>query len=94
MTKEEANKLIAKGYRRTSRKYGLIARIDRPDWKEYMAIKHSPWSLEEGLVWVRCLGKAAPDHYRRCYSTSKMEVGQSSGLKIPCSNWDETEYIP
>ena len=70
-----AKELMEMGYRVTSRKWGLVSRIDRPDWKEYMAKHHSPHSLEEGLEWVKLLGEAgAEDHYRRVYSEDTLEV--------------------
>lgn len=75
------------GYRITSRKYGMISRIDRDDWKEYMAEKHAPWDIEEGRKWVRVLGDLhAADHYRRVYSKDTLEIGSKAlKLKIPNS---------
>lgn len=37
--------LVKQGYRRTSRKYGHISRVDRPDWLEYLKEKML-WSYE------------------------------------------------
>lgn len=66
-------KLIADGYCRVSRKYMVLARIDRPKWREYMAKDHAPWDVEgEGMKWASSEGMA--DHYRRCYSQHKFEV--------------------
>jgi len=94
--KLSVKELIAKGYRRTSNKFGVVSRIDRPDWRGYMALKHSPWSLEAGMDWVKLLEKTpgqAEDHYRRCYSEDTLEIGRSAGLKVPPSNWDATGYV-
>ena len=75
------------GYRIISRKYGIISRIDRNDWREYMAKKYAPWDIEEGLKWVRTLGdRGAADHYRRIYSKDTLEIGRKAlKLKIPNS---------
>lgn len=76
-----------KGYRIVSRKYGIISRIDREDWKEYMAEKHAPWDIEEGLAWIKHLGDLhAADFYRRCHSKDTVELGRKAlTLKIPNS---------
>lgn len=86
----------AQGYRIVSRKYGIISRIDREDWKEAMAKAHAPWDIEEGRKWVRTLGdRGAADHYRRCYSKDNVELGgRALTLKIPNSNDDVADpYI-
>lgn len=90
MTKQE---LIDKGYCVTSRRFGIVSKIDRSDWKEYMAEKHSPWSVEEGLRWVECLGNDAEDHYRRCYSQDQIEFGSYSRVKgLPKSHTTITGF--
>jgi hypothetical protein len=90
-------KLMALGYRRTSNAFGIVSRIDREDWKEHMAIRHSPWSLEEGMEWIKCLGESsAEDHYRRCYSKDNIEFGKRLAYKvkhIESSNGAPTGYI-
>jgi hypothetical protein len=75
------------GYRIVSRKYGIIARIDRPDWKEFLAEEHAPWDIEEGRDWVAALGdRRAADYYRRVYSKDTIELGREAvALKIPNS---------
>jgi len=85
--------LIKRGYRRTNNKYGLISRIDRPDWKEFMAKSHSPWNIEAGMRWVESLGESASDYYRIVYSHDTIEVGQRYGKLIPPSHIDPVEYI-
>lgn len=78
---------VAEGYRITSRKYGLISRIDRDDWKEFMAEQHAPWDIEEGRKWIRAMGDLhAADQYRRVYSKDTLELGRKAvTLKIPNS---------
>lgn len=86
--------LAAMGYRRTSNRHCLVSRVDRPDWREHMAQKHAPWDPEgQGVAWVKCLGKGAADHYRRCYSNDTMTVGPEVSRRIPGSIWDETGYV-
>jgi hypothetical protein len=68
---------IALGYKCISRRYGIVARIDRDDWLEHMARQHAPWSLADGMKWVRALGRAAAaDHYRRVYSKDTLTLGE------------------
>lgn len=67
--------LIAQGYCRVSNKHLTVARIDRADWKAFMARERAPWdSAGEGMDWVEALHKhrQAADHYRRCYSKDKV----------------------
>lgn len=69
----------AEGYRITSRKYGTVSRIDRPDWKEFL--------LEEYPNWIGIMTDVQiADHYRRCYSKDKIDLGRKAlTLKIPNS---------
>jgi len=67
------------GYRIVSRKYGMISRVDRPDWKEFMR--------DEKRV------KPNADFYRRVYSKDTLELGRKVIGKIPTSDWDETGYV-
>lgn len=82
-----AAEYIAQGYRVTSNKHRMISRIDRDDWKEYMAKGHSPWDWEgEGLKWVRILGdRSAADHYRRVYSRDTLTVSAAIIKAMPNS---------
>lgn len=90
-----AKELIAQGYRRISNAFCHLSRVDREDWKEYMAKKHSPWSTEEGLRWVELLveSESATDMYRRGYSKDVIIVPQEIYKQIPGSNWDDTGYV-
>jgi hypothetical protein len=83
LTLEQA---LSKGYAIVSRMHRIASRIDRPDWKRSMAIRHSPWSLEDGMDWVRILGnRGAADQYRRVYSKDQIEVPISWVSKMPNS---------
>lgn len=74
--KEDVPAMIAAGYRRTSRKFLGLCRIDRPDWREYMAFQRAPWDpAGEGMNWVNGIGGA--DHYRRCYSEDRIQLADS-----------------
>lgn len=85
----EAMRLASLGYRRVSNKHRIIARVDRPDWQDYMASTHPL-----GMEWVNCLGKGAPDHYRRCHSDDWLEgVPPAVFRLIPASGWDDTGYV-
>lgn len=79
---------IDRGYRVTSRAWGMIARVDRPDWKEYMASKHP-----SGRAWVKSLGDTAADHYRRVYSKDRLEIKYAAKY-IPNSSFDPIGYVP
>ena len=90
---DEAQYLINQGYAITSRKFGILSRIDRPDWREAMALKHAPWDAAgEGMRWVRALGNGAADFYRRVYSRDKITV---KGLEkqIPNSAFANYTYV-
>lgn len=92
--KMNKNDLIKKGFCLTSNKFGIISRIDRPDWKNHMAILHTPWSLEEGLRWIDCLGEMdAEDFYRRCHTKDKIELGMNKGKTFPRSHTTITGYV-
>lgn len=71
----EAARLAASGYRPVSRRHRSLSRIDRQDWREWMARDHTRGfrgpaerNLAEGRSWVECLGQGAADHYRRVHS--------------------------
>ena len=78
---------VALGYRRTSRKHGMISRIDRPDWQEFLARKGM-------LVGPGREGNGA-DHYRRVYSKDTITlVPLSLALEVPTSGHDPVGFIP
>lgn len=87
--------LLAQGYAITSRAYGIASRLDRPDWRERMAKEHAPWDWQgEGMSWVHALGDSgAANHYRRVYSTDKIEDRSLVG-QLPNSSGGPREYRP
>lgn len=92
----EALSLASQGYRRVSTKHQLVSRVDRPDWREYMAMRHCPHDPEGlGNRWVMCLGKGAADHYRRVYSKDTLNVLNLFTFRlIPASANDDVGYVP
>ena len=88
------NEYTRQGYAVISRKHNILARIDRPDWREYMALQHSPWDKGlRGMDWVRCLGRSAVGHYMGCYSKDRITV-TGAGDKVINSLYVDFDYIP
>jgi len=85
--------LISKGYRRTSCKFGTVSRVDRPDWREYMARDHAPWDINEGLEWVEALGDSAGDYYRRVLSKDHKEIGKEYAKFFPSSSDRDVDWV-
>lgn len=87
---------VSAGYVITSRRSRHATRIDRRDWREYMAQKHAPWDPEgDGMDWVKCLdngGSGAADHYRRCYSEDTIIVPVEWVGKMKNSGAGPREY--
>lgn len=72
----ELYKMVQKGYKRVSRKFGMLARLDRSDWKEECKRKGYPVNA---------------DWYRRCVSKDVITVSQKEALLFPPSCIDDTE---
>lgn len=89
--KQEAAKLIKQGYCKVSNHYGMVSRLDRPDWKEHMAKGHP-----RGLEWVDGMDLGgAEDFYRRVHSKDNLEfVDREVSALIPSSNHEVTGYRP
>lgn len=83
MTAEE---LTSMGYRRVSNKYGMVARIDRPDWLRYMREQHPNWADAPVSM--------IADYYRRCVSVDVLTVPHEVALGVPTSCHDATGWIP
>ena len=85
-----AKQAKAAGYCITSRRAPTWAtRIDRKDWREYMASQHA-----RGMEWVKGLGKDAADHYRRCFSKDTIVVHSGWVKLLPNSGQGPTEFLP
>jgi len=92
-TDMSAEELVARGYRRTSNAYGLISRIDRPDWVEYMAEKMGRAPAD---FYNRATGKVDGmwcDHYRAVYSMDTHIVDLKRIHRIPTSGFDPVGFI-
>lgn len=82
------------GYCITSTRHRQASRIDRPDWREYMAKQHSPWDWEgDGMDWVNCLGNAAGDQYRRVYSNDHIQISSDFVNIFPKSSNTYIDYL-
>lgn len=81
----EARRLMSLGYRRTSANFGILSRIDDPAWRDVMARKLAPWSMDEGQALVCSMGASAEDHYRRVYSKDKIRVSKAVSRHVTCS---------
>lgn len=89
----EAQRLIGMGYRRTSNKYLMVSRIDRPDWVTVLAqhLKRSPAELYE-------IGAPSPaarwcGFYRSVLSKDSLEgIAPEVHALIPHSAFDDVGY--
>jgi hypothetical protein len=75
------------GYRITSRKHGIISRIDREDWLEFLLEHYPNWRGKNGGLNTSMITELqAADHYRRVFSKDTLEIGKEAlRLKIPNS---------
>lgn len=83
--KAEAARLAAQGYRRVSRRWSTVARIDREDWGEFLADRMPDAMIRKNGAWA--------DHYRRIYSKDKKTVLQQVALLVPSSDHDPVGYV-
>lgn len=81
---QEAKSLIDAGYRRISNRGKIVSRIDRDDWRQFMAQQHSR-SKETHRDWVISLGQRAEDHYLRCYSSDQLVLPEKLYRMTPGS---------
>lgn len=83
---QQAADLAARGYRRISNRYCIVARIDRADWLEVLAERYR--ALCEAITpAARC------DLYRRALSADRLEVDAQVARLVPSSVGDECGYI-
>jgi hypothetical protein len=80
-----AETLSRMGYRRISNKFGMVARIDRPDWLEVMRKKHPNWENAEVSM--------IADYYRRCVSKDVLTLPLEVSRWVPSSNHDPIGYV-
>lgn len=86
--------LKARGYFRTSRKYRLAARIDRPDWLRAM-LRVSSQTITD-LVRERGLDGLG-QHYRTSFSADVVELREDrmdEFLQLERSQWADSIYRP
>jgi hypothetical protein len=92
---EYAEQLSRRGYRRVSNKYGIVARVDRADWLQFMAQKMGRsvadfFKVDEPDT----LSSGWSDHYRRVYSQDKIELEPAElGRLIAASDHDPIGFI-
>lgn len=82
---EEAIRLMAKGYRRTSNKHCILSRVDRWDWQMVIKDRSNPLIL-------LCNGHAA-DHYRRVFSEDKITVSHEVARRVSTSDHDPLGFV-
>lgn len=75
--------LIEKGYRRTSRAYSIVSRIDREDWLDVLAEKMNCSRADFYNRNGSGVGDRWRDHYIRCYSADKLTISPALYQKIP-----------
>lgn len=86
-TPAEIDALIDSGYRRVSRRHGLVARIDREDWVSFLAGKGH-------AVGDRLLRPGYwEDFYRRNYSKDQVRLHPTTAERVPCSHGDPVGYM-
>lgn len=91
---QEAAALTAQGYRRTSNKYGIVARIERPDWKERLAAH-----LERSVAELYAPGKPERvaagwcDYYRRVLSGDRKTLDPALAALVPTSTGDDCGFV-
>ncbi len=79
----------ARGYRVISRRYRIVARIDRPDWIDVLRDQLKNPRLKEndqGMCWE--------DHFRRCCSEDKIILPRDVSIEeIPNSGWNYCGFV-
>ena len=86
LSPEQISFYKSKGYRRISRKYGIISRIDRPDWRKYMVNKGMENCINSSEFYVRVLSK---DKIELHPEDALQFESASSDMKYIMSGYDE-----
>ena len=90
----DVQSLIDCGYRRTSRKYGILARIDRPDWKEWFA-ENTHLTAAEVDRKAECDPYGGiQSHYACLGSRDHIKVKLSISERVPSSGQGRVDYVP
>lgn len=86
---------IEAGYRKVSNRFGMLSRIDRPDWIEVLA-RHLHRSPAELYVPGKPERPSAHwcDYYRRVLSTDTVTIDPALARHIPNSNHDPVGFVP
>lgn len=86
---------VGAGYRKVSNKFGVLSRIDRPDWVQVLA-EHLHRSPAELYVPGRPEHPSAHwcDYYRRVLSTDTVMIDPAFARYIPNSNNDPVGFVP
>lgn len=86
--------LTERGYRRTSRKHGMVSRIDREDWIDILA-EHLILPRAELMKRIRGFPGMWQDYYRRVLSKDKVTLNPPQlALHIPTSDRDPIGWVP
>lgn len=92
LTEEE--RLTARGYRRTSRSYGMVSRIDRSDWIDVLA-ERLLRTCDEMRKMIHEQPGQWEDFYRRVISKDTVTLDPPRrALKVPPSRSDPAGYVP
>jgi hypothetical protein len=80
-----ADELMEKGYRRVSRKFGHVARVDRRDWL-----------FVDQMLSLRSHLSGMAEHYCRVFSKDKVVLGENSltALAVPTHGFGEISGDP
>lgn len=93
--KFRAAQLADMGYRKISAKHHIIARIDRPDWVDYMATQQNRAPSHFYRDGSSLPDAGAADHFRRVYAQDTIEGVNPEVFKlIPASHGSYTGYVP
>lgn len=82
----EAHGYISRGYRRISRRRGIVARIDREDWHQVLSAKYPRCRFQHDAM--------AEDFYRRVLSQDKVQTRRYVTEMVPPSGNSLTGYVP
>lgn len=77
LTAEVVAEMIEAGYCRVSNNFRTLSRIDRPDWREVLAVAHCAWD-PSGAGMQAAMSSRAGDSYRRCHSQDKVTLPRTA----------------